>query len=44
MRIDSSRRGLVARFAQALEELRIGLCRLNQIQFSAPWRPDRRSC
>ena len=42
MRIDSRR--LFARFAEALEELRTGLCRLNEIRFSAPWRPDRRPC
>jgi len=22
----------------------VALCKLNQIQFSAPWNPDRRSC
>jgi len=27
-----------------LETLRISLCKLNEIQFSAPWRPERRGC
>ena len=36
--------GLLARFAQALEEIRLGLCRLNAIQFSAPWRPRQTRC
>ena len=41
---NSTRPGLLARFAQALEELRLGLCKLNEIQFSAPWRPRRTRC
>ena len=40
----SHRPGLLARIAAALEELRVGLCRLNAIQFSAPWRPRQTRC
>ena len=40
----STRPGLLARIADTLEELRLGLCKLNEIQFSAPWRPRRTRC
>ena len=40
----ANRPGLLARFSQALEEIRVGLCRLNELQFSAPWRPRRSRC
>ena len=40
----SNRTGLLARFGQVLEEIRLGLCKLNEIQFSAPWRPRRTRC
>lgn len=31
-------------FRSLLETVRISLCKLNEIQFSAPWRPERRGC
>jgi hypothetical protein len=27
-----------------LEAVRVSLCKLNEIQFSAPWHPERRGC
>jgi hypothetical protein len=27
-----------------IEAARLGLCRLNQLQFEAPWNPQRRGC
>jgi hypothetical protein len=29
---------------QLAETMRIGFCRLNEIQFSAPWAPQRSRC
>ena len=26
------------------DTVRVALCKLNQIQFSAPWNPQRRGC
>jgi hypothetical protein len=32
------------RLHQLAETIRIGLCKLNEIQFSAPWNPRRHGC
>ncbi len=37
----TSPRGALGRL---LETIRVSLCKLNQIQFSAPWNPNRTSC
>ena len=31
-------------FRNLIEAARLALCKLNEIQFSAPWRPERRGC
>ena len=37
-------RGLAAQLARALEWIDIIFCKLNRIQFSAPWKSDRSNC
>ena len=33
-----------SKFADLVEAIRIGLCKLNEIQFSAPWNPRTGGC
>ena len=37
-------RNLIATFRQLGETLLFSLCKLNEIQFSAPWAPARPRC
>jgi hypothetical protein len=31
-------------FWRLVEAIRVSLCKMNQIQFEAPWKSDRRNC
>jgi hypothetical protein len=37
-------RNLISAFRDLAETIRLGLCKLNEIQFSAPWAPRRNRC
>jgi hypothetical protein len=37
-------RALIRAAADLFETIRVGLCKLNEIQFDAPWRAPRRRC
>ena len=41
---NTNRRGFVAALRRLGETIRFSLCKLNEIQFSAPWNPHRSSC
>ena len=41
MRSQATPRGALARL---LETIRVSLCKLNEMQFSAPWKPSRPRC
>ncbi len=40
----TSTRGLAAALRRFAESARLALCKLNEIQFSAPWNPHRSPC
>lgn len=35
---------MTRRIHDLLDAIRVGFCKLNEIQFRAPWNPDRRAC
>jgi|GEM_PF-4832662 len=43
MRIATGRRFFAA-FARLAETVRVGLCKQNEFEFSAPWNPRRSPC
>ena len=40
----TSRWSLSGLLSRAVESIDLTFCKLNRIQFSAPWKPDRRGC
>jgi hypothetical protein len=36
--------GFLAALRRLTETIRVGLCKLNQIEFDAPWNPRQRGC
>lgn len=37
-------RHIISAVRDLTETIRVGLCKLNEIQFSAPWQPRRNGC
>ena len=40
MTVPARNRGLIASLRRALAAIDLAFCKLNRIQFEAPWRPD----
>ena len=39
-----SDRGLAAWLRRTIDSIELVFCKLNRIQFSAPWKPEQRGC
>lgn len=43
-RISHARSGLGAGLRRLIETIRIALCKQNELEFSAPWKPRQHGC